>query len=70
MSPCCSKKTAVNLVDQVNVDHDAGVLKMKQDVERIHREETTQRALRAKASAGVSGFSLYGDNVGKIVQPR
>ena len=43
---------------------------MKQDIEKIYSEECTMRGLRARASSGVSGFALFGDNVGKIVNPR
>ena len=43
---------------------------MKKKVEDMHRSETTNRGLRAKASAGVQGYALFGDNVGKIVNPR
>ena len=43
---------------------------MKEETEKMHREETTLRGLRARASAGIGGFAFFGDNVGKIVNPR
>ena len=43
---------------------------MKSLVENIHETETTSRGLKSKASGGVSEFSLFGDNVGKVVNVR
>ena len=52
------------------MDHDWKIVKMKKEIETIHLDETTNRGLRAKATAGVGGFALFGDNVGKIINPR
>jgi hypothetical protein len=57
-------------LDKVNKDHDWKIQKMKEETEKMHREETTLRGLRARASAGIGGFAFFGDNVGKIVNPR
>ena len=57
-------------MDKINLEHDARILKMKLDVEKMYRDESTMRGLRARANSGVSGFALFGDNVGKIVNPR
>ena len=65
-----SKKTALNIVDAVNEDYDWRILDMKDKIETMHKTETTRRGLKARASAGVAGFALFGDNVGKIIQPR
>jgi hypothetical protein len=65
-----SKKTAINIVDNVNKDHDWKVVKMRNDIQDIHSNETTNRGLRSKAASGVGGFALFGDNVGKIINPR
>ena len=43
---------------------------MKKEIEEMHKKEKTNRGLRARASAGGSGFALFGDNVGKVINPR
>ena len=65
-----SKKTTVQILDNVNKEHDWQILDMKKKTEEMHITETTRRGLKARASAGVPGFALFGDNVGKIVNPR
>ena len=60
----------MTILDNVNKDHGLKILKMKNDVEALHGNETTRRGMRAKANAGVSGYALFGDNVGKIINPR
>ena len=65
-----SKKTTVAILDNVNKHHDWKIVDMKSKIEEMHRSEKTARGLRARSSAGVGGFSLFGDNVGKIVNPR
>ena len=60
----------MNIVDSVNEGFDLRILDMKNRIETMHRTETTRRGLKAKASAGAAGFALFGDNVGKIIQPR
>ena len=60
----------MGIVDSVNKYHDWKILDMKKKIEVIHSSEKTARGLRAKASAGVGGFSLFGDNVGKVVNTR
>jgi hypothetical protein len=54
----------------VNKEHDWRIADMKNKVEALHNNETTRRGLKAGASAGVNGFALFGDNVGKIINPR
>ena len=65
-----SKQTTVKLVDNVNKDYDLKIVDMKNKIEMLHISETTNRGLRSRASDGVGGFALFGDNVGKIVNPR
>ena len=60
----------MNILDNVNKDHALKIVEMKGAVEALHAKETTRRGMRAKANAGVGGFALFGDNVGKIVNPR
>ena len=60
----------MNIVDSVNEGFDWRILDMKNRIETMHRTENTRRGLKAKASAGAAGFALFGDNVGKIIQPR
>ena len=60
----------MNILDRVNKEHDLKIVEMKNKVETMHSTETTNRGLKSKAFAGGSGFSLFGDNVGKIINPR
>ena len=65
-----SKKTTVNVIDNVNKDYDHKISDMKNKIETLYSSETTNRGLRAKGCSGIGGFALFGDNVGKIVNPR
>jgi len=65
-----SKKKTKDLVDQVNEDHAWEILEMKEEVESMLSTSKTNREKRARAAAGAFGFSMFGDNVGKVVVPR
>ena len=65
-----SKKKTKDLVDQVNEDHAWEIEEMKKDVESMLSSSKTNREKRSRAAAGVFGFSMFGDNVGKVVVPR
>ena len=65
-----SQKTAVSLVDQVNVAHAWQLEEMKERVETMLSTGRNSREKSSMASAGASGFSMYGDNVGKVINPR
>ena len=65
-----SQKTAVSLVEQVNVAHAWKIEEMKGKVETMLRTCKTSRERSALATAGASGFSMFGDNVGKVINPR
>ena len=65
-----SKKTTVSIVDNVNKDHDYEIREMKNKIEALYNKETTNRNIKAVSSGGAGGFALFGDNVGKIINPR
>ena len=54
----------------MNEDHAWEIEEMKKDVESMLSSSKTNREKRARAAAGVFGFSMFGDNVGKVVVPR
>ena len=43
---------------------------MKDKVETMMKTSRTNREKSARASAGAFGFSMFGDNVGKVINPR
>ena len=43
---------------------------MKDKVEHMLKVSKNNREKGALATAGTSGFSLFGDNVGKVINPR
>ena len=65
-----SQKTTVDLIDRVSEAHAEKVEDMKDKVESMLRSSRTNREKSALASAGAFGFSLFGDNVGKVINPR
>ena len=65
-----SKKRTKELVDKVSEAHTRDIDSMKQEVETMLSTSKTDREKRARAAAGVHGFSFFGDNVGKVVNSR
>ena len=65
-----SQKKATQLVDDVNEAHAEKVVDMKEKVETMMKVSRTNREKSARASAGAFGFSMFGDNVGKVINPR
>ena len=62
-----SQKTSLKLVDNLLVDHDAPVTKMRSKVENIWKDGRSQRLRRTAATQqGAGGFSIFADNVGKV----
>ena len=43
---------------------------MKEKVEQMLSKDLTNREKAARASAGAFGFCMFGDNVGKVINPR
>ena len=65
-----SQKKTIQLVDKVNEAHAWETEAMKDSVEVMLKSSQTHREKSARANAGLVGFSMFGDNVGKIVNPR
>ena len=65
-----SQKTTTQLVDKINEAHACEIEDMKERVESMLRTSNTNREKKARASSGASGFSMFGDNVGKVINPR
>ena len=65
-----SQKTAAQIADKVNDEHAWKIEEMKGKVETMLSSAVTNRERGALASAGAYGFCLFGDNVGKVVNPR
>ena len=59
-----SQNATSSLVDQVVEGHADEVIEMKQKVEEMWEASDSKRVRRTKASEGIPGFSLFGDNVG------
>ena len=59
-----SQKTTLGLVDQVIVDADTDVTKMRDDIEKMWTSHSSKRERRTVASNNVPGFTMMGDNVG------
>ena len=59
-----SKSTTLDLVDQVLKDHDSDVLKMKDDIETMWKNNSSKRDRKTVAARDVPGFCLFGDNIG------
>ena len=57
-------------MDKINEAHACEIEDMKQNVETMLRTSHTNREKRARASSGAAGFSMFGDNVGKVINPR
>ena len=66
----CSHKKAVEMVDKVNESHAWKIEDMQVKVGEMLATSVTAREKSACASAGAEGFSLYSDNVGKVINPR
>ena len=43
---------------------------MKKNVEEMLSGSLTKREMKSKAKLGAGGFALFGDNVGKVINPR
>ena len=65
-----SQKTAAQIADKVNEEHAWKIEEMKGKVEQMLSSSVTNRERGAQASAGAYEFCLFGDNVGKVVNPR
>ena len=65
-----SQKKTVQLIDKVNEAHALKIEEMRDKVETMLRSSRTNRERSARASAGAFGFSMFGDNVGKVINPR
>ena len=65
-----SQQTTIQLVDKINEAHAWEIEDMKQSVETMLRTSNTNREKRALATSGAFGFSMFGDNVGKVINPR
>ena len=59
-----SQNATSSLVDQVVEGHADEVIEMKQKIEEMWESTDSKRVRRTKASEGIPGFSLFGDNVG------
>ena len=51
-------------MDQVVEGHADEVIEMKKKVEEMWESSDSKRVRRTKASEGIPGYSLFGDNVG------
>ena len=58
------------MVDKVNESHAWKIEDMQVKVGEMLATSVTAREKSACASAGAEGFSLYSDNVGKVINPR
>ena len=65
-----SQKKTTELVDKVNEAHAWKVEEMQQKVELMLATSVTNREKSACATAGAMGFCMFGDNVGKVINPR
>ena len=54
----------------MNEGHAWKIDSMKEKVEVMMSSSLTNRERAAQASAGVHGFCMFGDNIGKVVNPR
>ena len=52
-------------MDQVLADADKDILEMRENIEQMHKSCSTQRMRRSMAK-DIPGYTLGGDNVGKI----
>ena len=59
-----SQNATSSLVDQVVEGHADEVIEMRKKVEEMWETSDSKRVRRTKASEGIPGFSLFGDNVG------
>ena len=59
-----SQNATSSLVDQVVEGHADEVIEMKKKVEEMWEASDSKRVRRTKASEGIPGYSLFGDNVG------
>ena len=57
-------------MDRVNEDFAFKILMMKSKVEDMLSRKLNHRAMKKLAYNGAGGFSLFSDNVGKIINPR
>ena len=53
-------------MDQVVEGHADEVIEMKKKVEEMWESSDSKRVRRTKASEGIPGYSLFGDNVGRL----
>ena len=68
MGDSVSRRVALQVLDDVSVDFDASVKKIKRDVELLYKETLTSRSRSALAAKlGIKGGAFYGDNVGKVI---
>ena len=67
----CSKKTAMTILDKVNEDHARNIIASKVEVEDMYiNGQRTEKGLKVPTKPAAFGFCLFGDNVGKIINPR
>ena len=60
----------MEIIDRVNEDFNKKILDMKVNVEEMVSGSLTKREMKSKSKLGAGGFSLFGDNVGKVINPR
>ena len=66
-----SKQTSVTILDRVNKDFARIIVEEKEKVENMYNTcQITERGSRPSSNTGASGYGLFSDNVGKVINPR
>ena len=58
----------MKLVENLVQGHDASVVDIRDRVENLWKDDSSKRLSRTKATeTGTGGFSIFADNVGKVI---
>ena len=66
-----SRKKSLMVLDEVSNNFDQKIRDIKKDIEMLHRNNFSAQEMEKEAlRLGIKGFSLFGDNVGKVTKTK